>query len=129
MQLHRTVKGSVTDLEGLKPVLIGRVLVGTELVPTLGPKFQHRPPKKVTVELFFLDGSKKLQCLDWVKQLMLKFVLQIDIVIVLIQRTFKLEIVESIFCITYPMSQLAIVALVIALNNQFQTLSKISNSF
>lgn len=116
MPFHRTKKESVTDLDGpVKPVLIGRVQDGTGSVLELEPKFQHHSPKKITVELGILDGSKKLLCQDWVKLLTLKFVLLVIIVIVFIPLTYKLEIVESTFCITYPMFQ--IVTWAIALNN------------
>ena len=58
---------SVTNLDRVTLLLIGKALDGTESVPVLGPRFQHAPPKKSTVELMVLDGSSEVLHQDWVK--------------------------------------------------------------
>ena len=68
---------SATNREIPQSVLIGKVPIGTESVPVLGPKFQLHPPKPNTVELLRQDGLLVLQYLDWVKLQMLMFVLVI----------------------------------------------------
>ena len=64
--LHQE-NGSVTNLDRVTLLLIGKALDGTESVPVLGPRFQHHPPKKITVELLLLDGSVEVLHQDWVK--------------------------------------------------------------
>ena len=64
------MNGSVTDLETLMSVQIGKVLDGTESVLALGPRFQHHPPKNAIVELATVDISVELLCQDLVKLLM-----------------------------------------------------------
>ena len=61
------LKQSVTNLEEVTSVLIGKALDGIESTHLLGPRFRHHPPNRCTVELEVLDGSANVQYQDWVK--------------------------------------------------------------
>ena len=77
------INGSVTNLEAVALVLIGRALDGIGSAHKSVPRFQHHPPNKITVILGVLDGSPEVLHQAGVKLLQQKFVLFTLVIIVI----------------------------------------------